>query len=236
MYENLSLYYDTFMQEVPYDEWADFLALVIGDRKKGFDVGCGSGNLTLPLAERGYEITGSDVSAEMLSVFASRLANAGKSIPLVLQSAERLDCGEKQDFITANCDVVNYISRPIKFFARAYNNLNDNGVLVFDVSSEYKLREILANNVFTEEREDVTYVWENYLNRKSVDMFLTFFAPDGNGKYEKSVDEQTQFIYSEEELKKMLYEVGFTKVKTCGFLKSSKPKKREERIHFIAYK
>lgn len=236
MYESLAKYYDDFMQEVPYDEWADFLASIIGDGKEGMDVGCGSGALTVRLAKKGYAVTGSDVSPQMLSVCAQKLGEQGLSVPLVLQSADKLLSPVPLDFITASCDVVNYLRRPEKFFARAYNNLKKGGVLIFDVSTEYKLRSVLANNVFTEERDGVLYVWENYLNAKSVDMVLNFFEEREDGAYERTTDEQTQYIHSEEDVLKALKSVGFKKIKTCGFLKKSRPKQNAERVHFIAYK
>ncbi len=236
MYEQLSNYYDDFMQEVPYDEWVDFLAYIIGNRKRGFEVGCGTGSIALRLIERGYAVSGCDVSTEMLSVCRARADEVGLDIPLYQMSGENLVCGEKQEFITANCDVVNYMKKPEKFFARAYNNLTDGGVLIFDISSEYKLKEILGNSVFTEENNGVTYIWENALNRDSVDMFLTFFVPDGKGKYEKKTEEQRQYIHGEQEIIEKLKTAGFSKVKSVNFLSTRRGKAKCERIQFIAIK
>lgn len=236
MYESLASFYDIFMQDTPYDEWANFLADIIGDARDGMDVGCGSGALTVRLAKAGYCVTGTDVSTQMLSMCAERLAAEGISIPLVQQSAERLQSLSPLDFITASCDVVNYLRRPESFFARAYNNLKKGGVLIFDVSTEYKLRNVLGNNVFSDERDGVLYVWENYLNARSVDMVLSFFKEREDGTYERSTEEQRQYIRSESEIISALNAAGFKKIRTCGFLKKSKPKPNAERVHFIAYK
>lgn len=238
MYEILAEYYDKFMTDVPYAEWTDYIARILGERRRGRDVGCGTGKFTVALKRAGYDVTGSDVSPEMLTKAAAYAKSTGTDVKFLLQSADKLDDAHPLDFVTACCDVVNYLKNPSKFFGMAYSALGDGGVLVFDVSSEYKLTNVIGNNVFTESTDDVTYVWENSLDtkRRAVDMRLTFFIKQPNNYYTKRVDEQTQYIHREEELVKELHDAGFGEIKVRGFLKSRRPADNEQRIVFTAYK
>ncbi|MBR2968106.1 MAG: class I SAM-dependent methyltransferase [Clostridia bacterium] len=222
MYEVISKYYDLFMEQTP---WVDFAVNAVKNKGRGADVGCGSGNVTIALSAN-HDVIAIDSSPEMLTVASERFRKCGLRIRAVLQDAEKLQLGFKAEFITAMCDVVNYMRHPQKFFKSAYDNLQCGGVLVFDVSSEYKLKNTLGNNVYTETKNNVTYVWENTLNAKSVDMNLTFFVPSEKGLYKKFVDVQTQYIHSEKEIVSQLEQIGF-KVEITD---------TKDRIYFVATK
>ena len=162
----------------------------------------------------------------MLGIARDRFLRKGLAIPTVLMSADELVLPHKTQFITAMCDVVNYLPRPEKFFSAASDNLEAGGLLVFDVSSERKLRDVLANNVFTRTVKDVTYVWENTLENDHVDMELTFFVPTGGGLYRKRTDTQRQYVHRADDLVAALVKHGFeTEVTDRG-----------DRIFFVAKK
>ncbi|MBR6773159.1 MAG: methyltransferase domain-containing protein [Clostridia bacterium] len=238
MYEKLAEYYDMFMDDVPYGAWVSYVRKFLPNAGRGRDVGCGTGKFTIPLSRYGYEITGSDVSEQMLALANENARREGASVLFIRQDATELCDTRPLDFITANCDVVNYLRRPVDFFTKAYKSLKKGGVLVFDISTEYKLKNVLGNNVFTQTEGDVTYVWENFYSAKSkkVDMRLTFFERLPNNYYTKSIDEQTQYAHSEKSIIEQLEKAGFTDIKAYGFLSENAPKDKEERIHFVAYK
>lgn len=223
MYEVISQYYDLFMDSRR--PWVDFALGKVGNGKRGADVGCGSGEVAMRLALSGNRVIAVDSSPGMLTVAAHKFREAGLDIPTVLQSAQRLDLGGEVDFITAMCDVVNYLKNPQPFFRSAYKNLRDGGVLVFDISNEYKLREVLGNNVFTDTRNGITYVWESFLFRDRVEMELNFFVPEGH-LYKKLTDVQTQYIHSDEFILNQLVAAGFTAKKTT----------KKDRTYFVAKK
>ena len=109
-------------------------------------------------------------------------------------------------------------------------------MLLFDISSKYKLTEVIGNNVFTDSTDDVTYIWSNSLSEKKdkVDMFLTFFVRNKDGSFDKEDESQTQYIYDAEDLAGRLRAAGFGKVEYFGF--EGKNVAPEERICFAAYK
>ena len=236
MYKYLSSCYDEFMQDVDYDAWAKKIAGYIGNRKKGVDCGCGSGLITMRLKKMGYDVIGTDLSTEMLERARENFRRENLNITLVRMDSENLVVGNKVDFITAVCDVVNYMKKPEKFFVRAYNALADDGVLLFDISSKYKLTEIIGNNVFTDSTDNVTYIWINSLSEKQnkVEMFLTFFVKNKDGCFDKEEENQIQYIYEVDDLVEKLRAAGFGKVEYFGF--EGKNVAQEERICFAAYK
>lgn len=236
MYKYLSSCYDEFMQDVDYDAWAKKIAGYIGNRKKGIDCGCGSGLITMRLKKMGYDVIGTDLSTEMLERARENFRRENLNITLVRMDSENLVVGNKVDFITAVCDVVNYMKKPEKFFVRTYNALADDGVLLFDISSKYKLTEIIGNNVFTDSTDNVTYIWSNLLSEKQnkVEMFLTFFVKNKDGSFDKEEENQIQYIYEVDDLVEKLRAAGFGKVEYFGF--EGKNVAQEERICFAAYK
>ena len=237
MYKYLSTCYDFFMRGVDYDGWANRLAEKIGDRKRGVDCGCGSGMITYRLKKLGYDVIGMDVSREMLDIAAQNFASVGESITLVQMDSTKLKLARPVEFITAVCDVVNYIKNPLAFFKKAYENLAGGGVLLFDVSSAYKLKEVIGNNVFTDSSNEVTYVWTNELskNQTKVDMNLTFFTKNSQGSYDKTEESQTQYVHEQSALEEMLKEAGFSTVEVYG-AKGKNIALEEQRLFFVAYK
>lgn len=237
MYEKLAEYYDMFM-DAPYDEWNNYIEKHLTSGASGMDIGCGTGEFTLRLARDGYAVIGADLSTQMLEIANKKAKKQGQKVEFVLQNAESFQVFRPLDFITANCDVVNYLKNPQKFFTRAYRALKTDGVLIFDISSRYKLRNILGNQVYTLTKNGVTYIWENFYDEKNdkVDIKMTFFAPAENNNYSKSEDYQTQYAHTRQSIEDKLARAGFSKVKVYGFLSNDEPSEREERLHFIAYK
>ena len=75
-YTGLAALYDIFMDNIPYDEWYDYLRSLLAEYNvnKGIvlDLGCGTGNMTELLAAGGYDMIGIDNSDEMLSIAMER--------------------------------------------------------------------------------------------------------------------------------------------------------------------
>lgn len=235
MYDGLAEFYDVFMSDVNYQEWCDFICKYLPCYVCGMDVGCGSGTLTLMLKQRGHDVFGVDFSPKMIELAQKKARKLGCAVNFAVADAQKIKLEKKLDFITATCDVVNYIKNPFDFFKNTYNNLKENGTFIFDVSSEFKLKKVLANNVYTQEKDGITYVWSNSLYKNRVDMFLTFFRREKDGKYSRFDEEQTQFIHNQTSLTNALYDAGFSSVQ--AFSEFGKPvEKTSERIYFIAKK
>jgi SAM-dependent methyltransferase len=188
------------------------------------------------LAQRGHNMAGLDLSPEMIAIaIKNARKNAISNVSFAVGNAEKISLSIPVDFVIATCDVVNYLKNPFDFFKNTYNNLKEGGTFVFDISSEYKLKKILGDNVYTEEKDGVLYVWSNSLYKNRVEMFLSFFRLDEDGRYTRFDEEQTQYIHKEENLVMQLFEAGFDSVVTYADF-SEQVEKTTERIHFIAKK
>ena len=114
------------------------------------------------------------------------------------------------DFITIINDGINYVSQDKleKTFKGLYKNLKKGGVLLFDISSKYKLEKVLANNLFGEDYEEFSYLWFNKLYQDKIEMDLSFFIKKGE-YYVKQEEKHTQYIHSVENVLKIASNVGF---------------------------
>src|SRR5699024_3329386 len=127
---------------------------------------CGTGNLTYHLGKAGYSITSFDLSEDMLSIAYNKLMGFS-NIKLLQQDMRSFRINEKYDSIIAICDSINYITEKdhlFNTFKNAYAHLNKGGLFIFDINSYYKLKEIIGNNIFIEDRGDIFYTWQNYFD------------------------------------------------------------------------
>lgn len=236
MYDALGNHYDALVDKAYYDRWYDYVAEIIGERTRGADVGCGSGLFTVELARRGKEVMGCDVSPVMLSKAFERAKRAGVSVRFVETRAEKLALGRHLEFITAMNDVVNYMKEPSPFFKAAAANLKVGGLLLFDVSSEYKLKERIASHTFCLEGENTVCVWESSPVRGgALKYYLKFFTRTDSGLFRLEEECQTQYVHTKESLEEKLEQCGFT-VKVFGDMTKTKPKQNALRLHFVAVK
>ena len=183
---------------------------------KGLDLGCGQGQTLRALSQAGYRMTGVDLSQEMLTVAQNRCANY--PVSFFLQDIAALRLPERDDFMTAVTDGFNYI--PPKKAAAALKkmaaHLTAGGLLYLDLSSAYKLREILGNNLFGEDDEDLSYLWFNRLQEDRVEMDLSFFFRQADGKFIKKEESHVQYVYETEFLTQLLTQAGFTILSLTG--------------------
>lgn len=212
-YSALASCYDALMKEEDYAAQTAHLTALLkahGAGKKGLDLGCGSGTFTLALAKAGYRMTGVDLSQEMLTVAQNRCA--GYPVSFFLQDIASLRLPEKYDFMTAVTDGFNYV--PQKKAATALKkmaaHLTQGGLLYLDLSSAYKLREVLGNNLFGEDDENLSYLWFNRLEEDRVEMDLSFFFRQEDGKFVKREEHHVQYVYEKDFLTQLLEHAGFT--------------------------
>ena len=158
---------------------------------------CGTGGLTLPLVRRGFQMTGVDLSREMLWQAAQKSRKQGIAIPFVRQDMRALNLHRPVDAVLATCDGVNYLLTEedlLSFFRAAARSVRPGGALVFDVSTPYKLRNVLCAGLMGEDRENITYLWQNtwHEKRQTVELDLCFFLREKDGQYRRMEEQQQQ--------------------------------------------
>lgn len=235
-YTALARFYEFLQADCDYDKWSQYVCKIISKSPNsvGVDVGAGTGIITRALKKAGYDVSGTDVSDEMLS---QAYALSDGQIPFYKQSADKLTGFNNLGFITAVNDVVNYLNslKTVEFFKRAYKALADGGIFTFDISSPYKLKNVLGNEMFGEDTEDVSYLWFNTLKSDRVIMDITVFSLSDDGRYDRLDERHVQYIHEKEFILNALKEVGFIDVKVTGHL-GAKLKDDSLRMVFTAKK
>ena len=233
--------YDRMMGDVDYDGWANYIDgfLKEAGARTALECACGTGSLTVRLARRGYAMTGSDLSEDMLMIARQKALDAGlRFLPFVCQDMRKIALHKPVDAVISACDGVNYLLDGAEnFFRVAHDALKPGGLLLFDVSSAYKLSAILANNTFAATGEDWAYIWENTYHPRldRVDMALTGFLKQGTG-YARFEERHSQRAYSEEELRTSLQSCGFRDVRVYEAFTREAPGAIAERLQFVARK
>ena len=241
-YEDLALVYDPLMAEVDRGAWAEYLRGFLPAGGAILECACGTGEMSLRLAKMGFSVTATDSSEEMLGVASRKQREsglAGARLRFVKMDMRELSLHKKADAVIACCDGVNYLlsrADAKRFFASANTVLKEGGLLLFDVSSRHKLQNVLGNNAFVENGEDIAYLWQNSYDpeTKLIRMELSFFKREG-GLYRRFDETHIQRAHSVRELGSWLEEAGFS-WEAYGFLKREAPAEDEERIQFIARK
>ena len=172
-YTSFARVYDTFMDNVPYQEWADYLQelLVEYGIEDGLvlDLGCGTGSMAEELAKRGYDMIGVDNAADMLEIAMEKRMESGYDILYLLQDMREFELYGTVRGIISVCDSVNYITEPEDLrdvFDLVNNYLDPKGIFIFDFNTEYKYREILGEQTIAEDREQSSFIWENYYDEE----------------------------------------------------------------------
>lgn len=218
-----------------YQKWSQYLIKKLAPLPQGsvgLDMGCGNGYFTRALYRAGYNMTGMDISPQMLSAAVEAARGEGLPIEFLQGDISRFSLPKQVDFITAINDCINYIppQKLAKTFACVHKNIRRGGMFIFDISAPKKLVEELGNNLIVKDFPKATLIWYNTLKEDRVEMDLTLFVLGPDGKYTRADEEQTQYIHTEKSITEALSAAGF-EVNTEGHISG-----KAQRINFICKK
>lgn len=238
-YGDFAYIYDDLIGQ-DYSKWADYMEEIFkrynAKPELIADLACGTGGLTTELAKRGYDMIGIDLSQDMLSVAMEK--SEGLNIQYLCQNMTDFELYGTVDAIICTLDAVNYLTSPkqlLKTFRWVKNYLNPDGLFIFDINTEYKLKTVLGNNKFIYDNDDIFYTWENSYSPKSKisTQCLTFFV--GEDDVYSRVDEvHRQRAYSTKEIEKALAGSGLTLMDKFKVLTFDKPSSKCEKTLFVA--
>lgn len=245
-YEQLAYVYDHLMADAPYESWVEFLCR----EKERFqapgirvlDLGCGTGELSIRMIKQGFDVTGVDLSENMLAVAAERAGEEGLVLPLFQQDMSKLEGLPSFDIVTIFCDSLNYLSTPEevkKTFCQVYRHLNPGGLFLFDVHSTYQIEHIYSNQTFTWNEEEIAYIWDSFPGKEplSIEHDLTFFILDDHtGKYERIEELHQQRTYPVNDFMQWLNENGFEVPSITADFTGNPPEETSRRIFFTCRK
>ena len=220
-YTSFASVYDTFMDNVPYEEWGGYIHSLLCRYgvKDGLvlDLGCGTGTMTEILAGYGYDMIGVDNSGDMLELAMEKRLASGHDILYLLQDMREFELYGPVRAVVSVCDSVNYITEPeelAEVFRLVNNYLDPGGIFLFDFNTQYKYREVMGDCTIAEDRGDCSFIWDNcyYEEEKINEYDLTLFIREGsddNGAlYRKYRETHFQRGYTLEEIRELLSSAG----------------------------
>ncbi len=241
-YENFAYIYDHLMEEVDYDKWLTFIDKLFKEHNidSVCDLGCGTGNMTIPISQKGYDMIGVDLSEDMLMVAREKAAEAGQDILFLNQNMKEFELYGTVDAIIATCDSVNYLKPEDipQFLKWVHNYLNPEGLFVFDLNTEYKFKNIYGNKTFSELGEDFAYLWENqyWPDKKVNEYYISFFVEEEDGLYSRSDEYHMEYVHETRWITRQLEDLGFRLVGIYDDYSDHEIRRESERLTFVVRK
>lgn len=234
-YNTLAEFYDLLTDNVDYKVRSDYISGFFSKYGKSsgklLDLACGTGTLSKLLSDKGYEVTGIDLSDEMLSLADNKCA--GK-VKFLKGDISNFSLDEKFDFCLCSLDSINHLNDydDVKScFSSVYQCLNSGGIFVFDVNTLYKHEFILGDNTFAFDEEDFFLCWDNeYEGGGRVRILLDFFVFNGEN-YDRFSEEFYETAYDTEDLIEALSD--FEIIGIYDELKYTEPADDSQRIYFV---
>jgi len=243
-YHIFARYYDLLSREIEYTAIADYhvgLLSLYGENVRTMaDVACGTGSLTCLYAQKGFHVIGLDNSEDMLMQAAQKTYADRRPAAFVQQSMEDFVLPAPRDAVLCSFDSVNHLSSVeglASFFRQTGRALKPDGLLIFDMNTLYKHREILGNNTFVYDMEDVYLVWQNSFSEstKRVLLELDFFIKQSeNGLFERYSESFRESYFSPKQIEKALTDNGFAIRAVYDDFTMNPPHKESQRLTYVA--
>lgn len=241
-YTDFALVYDTLMDNTPYKEWCERITGIL--QKYGIendlvlDLGCGTGTLTELLAKEGYDMIGIDYSQEMLARAMEKRDESGLQILYLLQDMREFELYGTVKAIVSVCDSLNYLLEEedvIETFRLVNNYLDPKGLFIFDFNTVYKYKEVIGDATIAENREDCSFIWENYYHEEDEinEYEVTFFIKEGE-LFRRFEETHYQRGYTPQQMKDFLAKAGLEFVMMADSDTGKEVTSESERIYMIA--
>ena len=243
-YTGFAEVYDTFMDNIPYEEWAEYLINLLKeyevDEGLVLDLGCGTGNMTELLSKAGYDMIGVDNSEEMLEIAMEKREESGQNILYLLQDMREFELYGTVKAVVSICDSINYILEEeelMEVFRLVNNYLDPQGVFIFDFNTTHKYRDVVGERTIAEVREDCSFIWDNYyyeeeeINEYELSLFVKEKDSDLYRRYQEV---HHQRAYELETIKELIEKSGLEYVTAYDAFTKNVPTDQSERIYVIA--
>lgn len=241
-YTSFAQVYDLFMDNVPYEEWCEYIKSLLKEYKIEdglvLDLGCGTGKLTRLLEDAGYDMIGIDYSEEMLEI-AREHQEEDSNILYLLQDMREFELYGTVRAVVSVCDSMNYITEEedlLQVFRLVNNYLDPKGLFIFDLNTVYKYKELLGETTISENREEGSFIWDNYYEEEEQinEYDLTLFIKEKGNLYRKYEETHFQKAYTLEKVKELLEKAGMKFVAAYDAFTRDAIKEDSERIYVIA--
>ncbi len=256
MYGSFAEVYDVFMDDAPYERWRDFLVqtiekygvsrperdaadVLVSERNLVLDLGCGTGTMTELLYAKGYDCIGVDCSGQMLEAAMRKKEKSGSEILYLQQDMRELELYSTVGTVVSVCDSVNYIleDEELSGVFRLINNyLYPGGLFIFDFNTEYKYREIIGNTTIAENREDCSFIWENFYDEENSlnEYDVTVFVREEDDLFRRFAETHVQRGYSVERMRALVEGAGLKILETLDADTQGEVTAKSERVYIVA--
>lgn len=199
-----------------YDQWLDFVEQEL-PKTTGqiLDLACGAGRLAVMLAQNGYQVSGVDLSEEMLALAEMHAREANLAIPFM--QGNMLDLSELGQYSAVTCfaDSFCYLqdeAQVLQAFKEVYQHLENNGKFIFDVITPYQTDEVYPGYMYNYTTEDQAFIWSSFTDEfeHSAVHELTFFVwNEALASYERVSEIHHERTYELEVYQRLLTQAGF---------------------------
>lgn len=241
-YETFAKIYDEVMDENLYLDWLDFTCRHLNKKQQHvLELACGTGILSVELANLGFNVCGLDLSEDMIKLAKKRVSEEDQM--LRFKTGDMLNLTDKNlyDAVTCYSDSLCYMKNEdevSKVFSGVYEALKEEGTFIFDVHSIQQMEEGFSEYSYHYQTDDFAFLWESYPGEHSfsVEHFLTFFVSDRKGKFERFDELHEERTYEIKEYKSLLKRAGFKSVEVFADFEDIKPDEVSKRWFFVCKK
>ncbi|MDN4074831.1 class I SAM-dependent DNA methyltransferase [Fictibacillus terranigra] len=244
-YQQFAYYYDQLMEDAPYNQWISFFEQAVqsyGSKVSNvLDLGCGTGSLSIRLSKQGYDVTGVDLSDDMLAIAKEKSIQQKVPVQYFQQDMTQLEGLQEFDAAVIFCDSLNYIlteDKVLAAFQSVYQHLKEDGLFLFDVHSLYKIHNIFMGSTFGSNEEQLSFIWQCFEGEEpdSIEHELSFFVQENENRYIRFDEVHIQRTFPTEVYKTMLESTGFQILAVSGDFTQDSIQPEAERIFFICKK
>lgn len=265
-YSDFAGVYDELMDNVPYESWCENIAALIerygisrpvgegrlegeessetenllaSERDLVLDLGCGTGTLTQMLHKKGYDMIGVDNSPEMLGIAMEKSATGGGGILYLLQDMRELELYSTVGTVLSVCDSLNYLLEEkelLQVFRLVNNYLYPGGLFLFDFNTVYKYSQVIGDAVIAENREDCSFIWENYYHEQEEinEYDLTVFVQEEGEHFRRFVENHLQRGYTPHTMCDLVEQAGMQVIRLLDADTLGEVTDQSQRVYVLA--
>lgn len=244
-YGNFAHYYDILTGNISYKDRAAYFDMLIkkhgGKKNLLLDLACGTGSLSEEMCRLGYDVIAVDGSEEMLNEALDKKFDSGLNIQYLCQDMTKLDMFGTIDVTICALDSLNHLPN-LDAIKQTINRVSlfcePGGLFIFDVNTPYKHKNVLGNNTFIYDMEDVYCVWQNTYTEEDnrVEMWLDFFEKQENGSYERYDESFSEIAFDDAVIEKIVADSGMEIVGKYDYDTTEPTKADSEKIVYVAHK